>query len=172
MFILKQPPWEFIGVIELYAGRITLKTITKSIRHPPGSKLCQAVVNSLFSSQHTHTRMFNLSMQLTHSDIGKTFGLLPDQRTSNHVENPSFTGTSKNFTGPNFFYIRGAPYGDSFILDRRTATISVFISPPLFLLVKDWGLVDFPMSAQKSTLSNLWTDDHAAWFLLYQLYST
>ena len=26
------------------------------------------------------------------ADIGKTFGLLPDRRTSNHIENPSLTG--------------------------------------------------------------------------------
>ena len=40
------------------------------------------------------------------SDIGKTFGPLPDRRTGNHMENPSFTGPPKLFIGPIFFYIR------------------------------------------------------------------
>ena len=29
------------------------------------------------------------------ADIGKTFGPLPDRRTDNHMENPSFTGPPK-----------------------------------------------------------------------------
>ena len=32
---------------------------------------------------------------LRYTDIGKTFGPLPDRRTSNHMENPSFTGPPK-----------------------------------------------------------------------------
>ena len=30
-----------------------------------------------------------------YTDIGKTFGPLPDRRTGNHMENPSFTGAPK-----------------------------------------------------------------------------
>ena len=41
------------------------------------------------------------------ADIGKTFGPLPDRRTGNHMENPSFTGPPKLFIGRIFFfYIR------------------------------------------------------------------
>ena len=46
------------------------------------------------------------SLRPTTSDIGKTFGPLPDRRTGNHMENPSFTGPPKLFIGPIFFYIR------------------------------------------------------------------
>ena len=37
----------------------------------------------------------DLDLQLHLPDIGKTFGPLPDRRTGNHMENPSFTGSPK-----------------------------------------------------------------------------
>ena len=38
---------------------------------------------------------FLIHSVIINSDIGKTFGPLPDQRTSNHLENPSYTGPPK-----------------------------------------------------------------------------
>ena len=85
------------------------------------------------------------------ADIGKTFGPLPDRRTGNHMENPSFTGPPKFLQDLIFFNIRilieGLPTG-IFLTDRRTGTIRVFIGPPLFSPVEDRGPVDFPMSVQ------------------------
>ena len=89
----------------------------------------------------------------TSTDIGKTFGPLPDRRTSDHMENPSFTGLPKLLQDlPVILFFqhksphRGAPYRN-FLPDMRTGTTRVFMGPPLFLLVEDRGLVDFPMSA-------------------------
>ena len=85
------------------------------------------------------------------ADIGKTFGPLPDRRTGNHMENPSFTGPPKFLQDLIFFNIRilieGLPTG-IFLTDRRTGTIRVFFGPPLFSPVEDRGPVDFPMSVQ------------------------
>ena len=39
-------------------------------------------------------------------DMGKTFGPLPDRRTGNHMENPSFTGPPKCLQDLIFFNIR------------------------------------------------------------------
>ena len=65
------------------------------------------------------------------------------------MENPSFTGASKVLQDLIcLFFVRGASYRNFFLLDRRTATISVFIGPPLFLPVEDQEMVDFPMSDQ------------------------
>ena len=85
------------------------------------------------------------------ADIGKTFVPLPDRMTSNHMENPSFTGPPKLLQDLIFFHIRipieGLPTG-FFLPDSRTGTIRVFIGPPLFSPVEDRGPVDFPMSAR------------------------
>ena len=146
-------------------------------------------------------------MQLTHSDTGKTSGPLPDRRTSNHMKNPGFKGTSKVIQDVFFFYIRGAPYRN---LHNKCfhQSSAVFTSQgprtggfpdvcSLSLEYATWNLVDITWGnallcngtkiitwttrcrnlffikneSQKSTLSNLWTDDHAGWFLLYQLYT-
>ena len=60
------------------------------------------------------------------TDIRKTFGPLPDRRTGNHMENPSFTGPPKLLQDLIFFNIRipieGLPTG-IFLPDRRTSTI-------------------------------------------------
>ena len=64
------------------------------------------------------------------------------------MENPNVTGLPKLLHDLIFFNIRIATEGlhTGFLLDRRTGTIRVFISPPLFSPVKDRGLMDFPMS--------------------------
>ena len=83
--------------------------------------------------------------------IGKTFGPLPDRRTGNHMENPSFIGPLKLLQDLIFSTLRvlfrEAPYR-IFFPDRRTGAIRVFTGPPPFSLVEDRGLVDFPMSGQ------------------------
>ena len=48
----------------------------------------------------------NLKKICIYTDIGKTFGLLPDRRTGNHMENPSFTSPPKLFQDLFFFNIR------------------------------------------------------------------
>ena len=57
--------------------------------------------------------------------MGKIFGPLPDPRTGNHMENPSFTGPPKFLQDLIFFNIRirieGLPTG-IFLPDRRTGT--------------------------------------------------
>ena len=80
---------------------------------------------------------------LSHTDIRKTFGPLPDWRTGNHLYNPSFTGPPKPLQGLIFFNIKIPGRGASY---RRTSTIRVFIGLPLFAPVGDQGPVDFPIS--------------------------
>ena len=84
------------------------------------------------------------------TDIRKTFGPLTDRRTGDHMENSSFTGPPKLLQDLILFFQhksphRGAPHRN-FLPDRRTSTIRVFMGPPLFSLVEEWGPVDFPMS--------------------------
>ena len=92
-----QSPWEILGFCQTeiefrlyFAHTYTdeCRLYTMYIRGLPVRHVLSDVVREPVSFMVTAVRKW-------YPDIGKTFGPLPDQRTSHHIENPSFTGPPK-----------------------------------------------------------------------------